>query len=300
MDVLDAAREWVARGQSVIPIGFRSKRPDFRALKWVRSVNVDGRPQWDTYTTRLPTDDELRVWFGSGPTCNLAVVTGFRGLVVIDFDSVAAYETWVAWANSAGARGLQARELGHQGLMVRSARGRHLYLRVEEPVDSYSAGAVDVKARWGYVLAPPSVHPSGHQYRGNGGQIFTVARLADVFPLGPVPAATMAAARPAPINDPFEAAARASGTIETGAVGAIQAAHRIESLLGLAPTAGREVMIRCPLHNDRNPSMLVNTAEQYAVCFAGCGGGKRMDVIDLYAALNGLSNREAIAEMVRR
>lgn len=294
MSALDAARAWIACGQSVIPVGFRSKRPDFAALKWVGSVDLEGRPTWDQYSRRAATEEELLTWFGPGaPALNLGVVTGYNGLVVLDFDSPDAWSLWQSWAGSRR-REDSATTLATKGYRVTSARGVHLYVRVREEVTSYAAGAIDVKARWGYVLAPPSVHPSGAEYRSENELIMSVDHLSDVFPLGPTEyAAGMPATR---INDPWEQASRATEAIAEGSVARIHGALRVEDLLGIQASR-REVMVRCPLHNDTNPSMLVNLEQQYCVCFAGCNGGHRMDAIDLYAALHGLSNREAIAEL---
>jgi hypothetical protein len=293
VNALELARHWVTTsGQSVIPIGFRSKRPDFRALRWSGSVDEQGRPVWEPFTQRVATDDELVTWFGGGPQTNLAVVTGYAGLVVIDFDSLDAYAMWRQWAEGQEV----ARLVATATYRVHSARGVHLYVRVQEPVESFSVGAIDVKARWGYVLVPPSVHPSGHVYHAEGEMPMSVQHLADVFPLGPVPREASAPPRPADATDPWDAASQATRSAR-GSVANIKRALRIEDVLGIPATAYRQVWICCPLHHDTNPSMLVNLEQQHAVCFAGCNGGHRLDAIDMWAALHGCSTREAIMEL---
>ena len=43
---------------------------------------------WKPYQERQPNDQEIKAWFGNGSQHNIAVVTGFNNLLVLDFDSV--------------------------------------------------------------------------------------------------------------------------------------------------------------------------------------------------------------------
>lgn len=288
MNTLETARSWVENGFSVIPIGWRSKRPAFDALKAVGSVAEDGRPTWETYKTRRATDSELWQWF-SGPRRNLGIVTGWAGLVVLDFDVRDAYSAWQAWASAEGG---QASHISASTYRVFSSRGVHVYLLADEPVDSYKAPGVDVKAAWGYVLAPPSVHPSGHEYTSQGDVILRCARLADVFPVGEERAASEG--RPlVQISDPWEAASRA---VECGGGGSVSAAKRRFTVYDLVTVVSRDrggAWALCPLHRDTNPSLRIYSDDRW-FCF-GCRA--HGDAIDLYAALHGLTNREAIATL---
>ena len=56
----------------------------------------------------------------------------------------------------------------------------------------------------------------------------------------------------------------------------------------------RNSMVRCPFHDDRNPSMKLN--DDYFFCF-GCG--ERGDVIDLTAALCGLNKYDAARKLAQ-
>ena len=291
MNILDIAQSWLDRGFSVIPIGFRSKRPSFRALRWTGST-----ASWEPYKERQATRDELRMWFGpSSPTCNLGLVTGFNGLTVIDFDTLDAYGMWLHLAACHG--GIMAAIAQHT-YRVMTARGMHVYLQAVEDVESYQVGMIDVKAQFGYVLAPPSVHPSGHLYEAvmPTARVMQIERLSDVFPLER-PAPTIAARQQDHELDPWEVA---SGAIECGGMGAVSMAKARLTMADLVTVAYEDVRgswALCPLHGDTNPSLRIY-ADDHWHCF-GCDahGG---DVIDLYAAMHGLTNREAIAELANR
>ena len=291
-DTLFCAMTLRDAGWSVIPLRWRDKRPDGAALKWVASLDDEGFPTWNTYKARAATDAELRTWFTLGGRHNLGVVTGYNGLTVLDFDTMDAYDAWIMLA---GDLGPTAKTCAESTYRVRTARGVHVYVRTEAPVTSYSVGKIDVKAQWGYVLTEPSVHPCGHVYQGDGQQIATVGALSEVFPLQPTATASSEASSTRVMwDDPWDSVDHATGPIAAGAIARIKAHFTIPSLLGVT-IAGRDwVRVKCPLHDDRNPSLIIY-ADDHCTCLAGCG--KQMDVIGLYAAMNGLSNRDAIARL---
>jgi len=287
MNTLETARSWTQNGFSVIPIGWRSKRPAFDALKAVGSVNDAGKPVWEPYKTRRATDSELWQWF-AGPQRNLGVVTGWAGLVVLDFDIRDAYDAWMGWA---AAESKRAAAMSATTYRVFSARGVHVYLIVEEIVESYNVPGIDVKAAWGYVLTPPSVHPSGHRYTSRGNVISRCARLTDVFPFEkPEPASEMLEV--VQTQDPYDAASRA---VECGE-GAIAAAKRRVVISDLVTVVSRDrggAWALCPLHRDTNPSLRIYNDDRW-YCF-GCRA--HGDALDLHAAIHKQTLRETIAEL---
>jgi hypothetical protein len=98
---------------------------------------------------------QLRTWWRKHPMANIGLVPGRAGFVVIDIDGPAA-ET------AAQQMGL----LVEPTLTVITARGWHLYFRHSGgQIGNRKIGLLDVRADRGYVLLPPSVHPSGHTYQ---------------------------------------------------------------------------------------------------------------------------------------
>jgi len=104
-------------------------------------------------------------WWRRWPTANVGVRTGDlyeRGrLLVIDLDGAEGEQSWAA---------LVERQGPVETLTSTTGRGRHLWLTApaDRPLGN-SAGrlgpGVDTRGRGGYVLVPPSVHPSGRRYR---------------------------------------------------------------------------------------------------------------------------------------
>lgn len=292
MSTLQAAHDWLDKGISVLPIGYRSKVPDFGALKRTGFLADDGRPSWDRLKAELPTASTLRMWFGAERQ-NLGVITGWQGLVVIDFDNLAAYQCWRQWLAVTGKR-LSTYE-------VMTGRGVHVYLFADMPAVAAHVGDVDIKASGGYVLAPPSVHPSRRVYIGNDRQIAKVESINDVFP--PIAESPTSAQEPAPY-DPYAVACQAQepladAPLGAGAVAAIKAAFTMIDLLPEIASAQRSthVMVRCPLHDDHNPSMAIYPDGRWYCHGCRRGGG---DQIDLFAAMHNLDLRQAIAELYKR
>jgi DNA primase len=97
-------------------------------------------------------------------------------------------------------------------------------------------------------------------------------------------------------DDPWEAATRA---VECGGEGAVSAAKMrlaVADLLHVVREDRGGAWALCPLHRDTNPSLRVYADGHYH-CF-GCQA--HGDVIDLYAALHQITNREAIAALAGR
>lgn len=112
---------------------------------------------WDEYKKRRPTREEVTSWFTEYPDANIAIITGeVSGVIVMDLDSSDAEK----YANEKG---------GFDGTpRVVTGRGSQVYLkRPEFPVHNSSNRElkIDIRGDGGYVVAPPSIHGSGRQYR---------------------------------------------------------------------------------------------------------------------------------------
>jgi Bifunctional DNA primase/polymerase, N-terminal/Protein of unknown function (DUF3987)/Primase C terminal 1 (PriCT-1) len=136
-----------SRGLRLFPVQARSKHPLIAA--------------WPQQATSEPL--RLREWMQKDPHCNWGVATGRdSGIFVLDVD---------------GDQGLAAiEELRKHGyglpptLAVKTGRGCHYYFRYpEDALIRNSAGklgpGLDIRGDGGYVLVPPSVHPSDTDYQ---------------------------------------------------------------------------------------------------------------------------------------
>lgn len=181
----DAAKQYLRANLSVIPIFYQDKDPDAEALRAVGSVNWRGKATWRPYRYRLPTTAETETWFDT-PQRNLAIVTGYQALVVIDFDLSEAYATWSQ----------QYAMIATQTAVQKSGKGFHVLLKLKKrlsPFSYYHFTLVNteevvgqVKGLGGCITAWPSIHPNGSLYTWLEGQapwereILTIGSLSDV------------------------------------------------------------------------------------------------------------------------
>jgi len=146
-DIAHAAASYLARGWSILPIRASDKRPLLR---------------WERLGTTRPTEAEVADWFRRWPQANIGIITGeISNLVVIDVDPKHGGDESLARLQ---------RRLGELPLTVEAKTGgggRHLYFLHPDVMVRNRAGlaqGIDVRGDGGYVVAPPSVHPSGNRY----------------------------------------------------------------------------------------------------------------------------------------
>ena len=125
------------------------------------------------------TEERLAaIWFERHPDRGLALATGEpSGAWVLDLDGPEAVQRFVDLQNEHGTVG--------KGVASKTARGYHLFFRMPTNTDvRNSAGKVgegiDVRGTGGYVVLPPSPHPTGDAYswvsgRGPNEARFTAA-----------------------------------------------------------------------------------------------------------------------------
>jgi len=293
------AEHWTSRGIAVIPIRWKEKRPLVK---------------WREFQARLPSSTERSQWFSQ--RCNIALVTGHINLAVLDFDDMDTFTRWQLWAAThSGASAM----IATWGYRVRTARGIHVYVSLPTAVKSKpllsatgDRAGIDVKGIGGYVLIPPSVHPSGVRYKGINSRLIipAIPALSAVLPAELLVASahteqkqngtqfsTLGAKAQTPL-DPWAAAERGV-SLSQNLISTIRGRNKIEDFFtDKGDTGNGFVMVRCPLHDDHNPSMWIDTRRQICGCHAGCTP-KPLDVINLYARIAGITNEEAILSMAR-
>jgi|SRR5580700_2872753 hypothetical protein len=135
------------RGFRMFPVETRGKRP--LISEWPQRATSDA--------------DELRAWVQQYPGCNWGLVCGLpSGVFVLDVDGE---------DGAAAIRSLCQRygDDWTNTLRVETGRGVHLYF--DYPSDktirnsaSRIAEGLDIRGEGGYVIVPPSTHPSGTSY----------------------------------------------------------------------------------------------------------------------------------------
>lgn len=300
MNLLESARHWQKLGIATIPIQYMDKRPEANLLP----KGADGKGDWMSFQTTLPTDDQLKLWFTSR-LHNIAVVAGWNGLVILDFDLAESYAKWRLWV---ARRDRYTRYIAENTYQVKSARGVHLYIRLPHPEQNRKLPGIDIKAQGGYVLTAPSIHPSGATYREYipGALPLMVNALSDILPADllinqtQLPSDVIIPGRvadPSQIlsNDPW-ATAQNVGDPDQDLIKKIRNYYKIEDFFPQAEKTssnGRWYISQCPFHTDKNPSLWIDTQRQICSCYSGCTL-KPLDVINLYARLHGLTNHDAI------
>jgi hypothetical protein len=138
------ALKWAARGLPVFPLLPKSKIP-YAGTRGFKDATRD--------------ESSIREWWTEKPRSNIGISTG-DGFFVVDLDGPDAQQWFV-------------KSIGRHGgydptLVTKTARGWHLFFWA--PVDipnstSLLAPHVDVRGNGGYVVAAPSIHPSGIKYK---------------------------------------------------------------------------------------------------------------------------------------
>ena len=139
----EAALKLAARGMHVFPLIANGKTP--ATLHGYQDASHDAKRVAEMWKHR--------------PDANIGIATGASGLVVIDVDTKHAVDGWDSLTAAMDKFG----ELpGPTRMASTPSGGGHLYFRAPEGVEiRNSAGklgpGLDVRARGGYVVAPPSI-----------------------------------------------------------------------------------------------------------------------------------------------
>ncbi len=148
IQVWSAARRYLASGFSLIP------------------CKADKRPsgQWREYTVRRPSLKEVNDWYQEHAVQSIGLIGGSisHNVVFIDLDGIPAIQQFAAaFPNLCE---------NTKSVLTGSQKGIHLYVRVDDIPDNINVrvpevGGFEIRGNGQYVLAPPSIHPSGNFYR---------------------------------------------------------------------------------------------------------------------------------------
>lgn len=104
--------------------------------------------------------DIIKRWFDNGISFNIGVATGTAsGLVVLDIDP-----------RHGGDESIKQFDIPKTLEVITGSGGRHYYFTIPEGIEIRNsagkiAAGIDVRGEGGYVVAPPSVHASGNEYK---------------------------------------------------------------------------------------------------------------------------------------
>lgn len=148
-EMIDWARFYREAGWSVFPAG---GGPDGKAPL----------VPWKDLQERASTADEVEEWWGMWPDAKIGTATGKRsGIVVLDADD--------------GSAARAGKESWPDAPTSKTGRGVHFYFRhpggrIRSQVKVKICGhTFDVRGDGGYVILPPSDHPTGGMYAWEGG-----------------------------------------------------------------------------------------------------------------------------------
>ncbi|MCL2402776.1 MAG: phage/plasmid primase, P4 family [Coriobacteriia bacterium] len=150
--MLVTALQYAAQGLAVFPLEPNSKAPLGRLA-----------PNGFKNATKDP--ELIKSWWQQEPNAGIGIACGAvsGGLFVVDIDvrdndGKEALKTWLE-ASSA--------TLPETATVTTGSGGVHYYYRSNEPTKCKNGimASVDIKGEGGYIVAPPSIHPSGNPYQ---------------------------------------------------------------------------------------------------------------------------------------
>jgi len=136
--VLEAALEYLRMGWVPIPLKLKAKTPLISWRKWQQ---------------RKPTAADLKSWWERWPDANVAILTGATsGIMALDLEA---------------GTSLDSKPIPPTPMQETGGGGRHYLFRhpgFPVPNAVKILPGVDLRGDGGYIVVPPSVHPSGKRY----------------------------------------------------------------------------------------------------------------------------------------
>lgn len=269
MNLIETSQLWLDRGIATIPVKYREKIPAIAS--------------WTPFKTTLPTPDDFHKWYDNHHH-NIGLICGWNGLVVLDFDKIVAYDWW-------------KNKYKINSYEVKTARGMHVYVYLKNPpalTIKWRGG--DIKAT-GYVLIPPSVHPSGWEYCANDKPILTFDSINDLLPSNMIETHTntrLATTQMVHVNTN----SIVNNRMSTDRYANIKANVRIVSFFPNARSTGNGwYAVRCPLHQDKNASAWIDDRPERNRFGCHACTPRSISVIDLYSLWHGISIEQAVNEL---
>jgi len=294
-EILDTALEWLDRGVTPVPIIPGTKKP---SIKWRR------------YQKELPNPKLVELWFRKNMNLGL-VCGGESNLVVLDFDKLPAFYDWKAKSIK---RGGIARAVAQVGYKVRTPRGIHVYVFLADPIRTRIRvnGKVDIKAEGGYVLAPPSIHPSGVPYvLHKSGPIIRIPTLSSILTAAYQATPQFSGSTSSELSKSIEQSGSQKSTLYFGIIQDLKIVLPILTFvqrytnMNQSSGCGRWWMGRCPnpAHEDRTPSFRVDAYRNKAHCLKSneprckLHDPRGLDIIDLHARLHNSTPKYAMLQL---
>lgn len=251
---------WIERGFSIVPC-----QPNNKYL-------VAG---YGEYKAKFESLDAVQL-FGFNNNWNVAVLGG-KEKIILDFDEPNLYDEWTDRNAQIATTYTERTPRG----------GAHVFIRGAVPGGLILKPGVEIKK---ICLVYPSV-VGGIAYTRGAGEILEGDPKEIFSSLSKIGTRTVYA---------LEADQRRSQRKTGGLIEQIKLHWPIEKVfLTYRPSAelrgaGRYKQTHCPFHDDKKPSFYLDTEKQLFGCH-GCGA--HGDVINLYARLQGIENREAVKRM---
>lgn len=162
MDMKKYALEYAERGWAVFPV--HTPKPDGSCSCHRQNCDRIGKhPRISSGRNGASSDaDTINRWWTTWPDANIGIATGKEsGFIVLDVDD-------------GGEDSLTGKPLPDTVEQITGSGGRHLlYNRPETNTQRYKTRVkflpgLDSRADGGYIVAPPSLHKSGHRYGWEG------------------------------------------------------------------------------------------------------------------------------------
>lgn len=142
-----------------IPVPWRQKAFDFYHA---------GNQGWEAFKENRPTKWQIDQWFNKDTPTNIAIICGgvSNGLVALCFNDPNGAELFFGkelWG-----------KLLQGNLVVQTSRGHHVYIRSSTKIKSQDKTKdgqscwLEIRSDGRYIIAPPSLHPSGILYTNVG------------------------------------------------------------------------------------------------------------------------------------